>query len=399
MDNINRAGFDISKLIEFRHWMHQNAELSLAEFNTMQKIKEYGISVGLPAESFVVSGKTGWMVDVQGKGPAKGSPRTIGVRSDHDALPIAEKNFDLPYISKTNAAHMCGHDGHTAMLLGGLTLLMNNLEKIPSDRRVRFIFQPAEEGELGAEAMIKDGVLEGVDEVYGCHNVPMKHNMNEILVNDTEMMANIQKVVINVVGKGGHGSAPEKCNNPIIIAARAYLEIIRRLTDYKENKSGRVRFSLTSFNGGSAFNVIPDSVEILGSMRDFSAEDEKAMGDIVREVLDEITQETKSTYTLKISKAAAGPVVNHPKYADYVRKAAKLHYGEDKVSDEGTPIYASEDFSDFLMLRPGCFFFRVIRNNHETTTLHSDRYNFDDSVIEDTSFFWYRLMYDRLNAE
>ncbi len=390
--------FDVDKLIEFRHWMHENAELSLVEFNTMAKIKEFGLKLGVPDEKFVRCGNTGWRVDISGTGKPKGSRRTIGVRSDHDALPIKEVN-DLPYKSKTNAAHMCGHDGHTTMLLGGLSLLMSNLDQIPEDRTVRFIFQPAEEGQGGAELMIKDGVLEGIDEIYGCHNFPFNNTKSEILVADREMMADMLRVQITIIGTGGHGSSPEKCNNPIPIAARAYLEILRQINDYQKNVSPLIRFSLTSFNGGTTFNVIPGAVEITGSMRIFKKEDEVAICGIIRAVVEQVTQETNSKFNLEFIRKSSGAVVNTPEFAAHVRRYAKQHYGEDKVSDENLPIYASEDFADFLNLKPGCFFFRTIRNNADGVTLHNERYNFDDNVIDDTSRFWYRLIYERLNAD
>lgn len=398
MENLRTDLFDVDKLVEFRHWMHENAELSLVEFNTMAKIKEFGLQLGVPAEKFVRCGNTGWIVDVSGRAKPKGAKRTIGVRADHDALPIAEVN-DLPYKSKTKAAHMCGHDGHTTMLLGGLALVMSNLDLLPEDRTVRFIFQPAEEGEGGAELMIKDGVLEGLDEIYGCHNFPFKHCKQEILVADREMMADMLRVQITLTGRGGHGSSPEKCNNPIPIAARAYLEILRQLSEYQATNSPLVRFSLTSFNGGTTFNVIPSSVSISGSVRTFRKEDETAISGMIRSVLEQVTQETNSQFELELIKKSNGAVINTPELAAHVRRCAKEHYGEDKVGHENLPVYASEDFADFLNIKPGCFFFRTIRNNAEGVTLHNDRYNFDDGVIDDTSRFWFRLIYERLNAD
>ena len=328
--------YNLQELIELRHWFHQHPELSLQEVNTAAKIKEVGKQFGVSEEKFVQCGGHGWIVDIQGTAAPKGSKKVVAVRSDHDALDMKEKNPHLPYQSTVQAAHMCGHDGHTTSLLGGLALVMGNLDKIPSDRTVRFIFQPAEEGHGGAELMIADGVLNGVDEIYGCHNMPRSDLPYKMLVADREMMSNMQVVEIKIFGIGGHGSAPEKCNNPIPIAARAYLEIIEKLTEYQKNVSGSVRFSLCSFNGGHAFNVIPTSVEIKGSLRDFDPKDEAALKAIVGEVLARVTSETNSTYELNIHKPNYGAVINNPSMVEHVRAVAHKLLGPENVSNEGT---------------------------------------------------------------
>lgn len=389
--------FDLKRLIEFRQWMHENAELSLVEFNTVAKIREYALSLGVAATDLVVCTKTGLTITLSGTGAAKGSKRMIGLRSDHDALPIKEDNPHLPYASKTNAAHMCGHDGHTTCLLGGLSFFMANRDKVPSDRSVRFIFQPAEEGFRGATMMIEEGVLEGVDEIYGCHNMPFTISKYEVLVSDKEMMAHMDIVRIKVHGKGGHGSAPEKCNNPIPIAARAYLLIMDRLSEYQKEHP-LVRFSMTSFNGGNTFNVIPTTVEISGTLRTFEKEDSKMMVGFFSQALDAVTKQYGATYELDI-EVSSEAVINTARFSQKVRQTAIELYGSEFVGTEGLPVYASEDFADFLQLVPGCLFFRVIHNNVPGTTLHSDKYNFDDGVIEDSSLFWFKLLQARLNDD
>lgn len=399
MEGVKTQRYDLEKLIELRHWMHQNPEVSWSEVNSHQKIKEVGMSFGLAETDFKLCSKTGWRVEIRGRGPAKGAARTIGVRSDHDALPMVEQNQHLAYRSTNGAAHMCGHDGHTTCLLGGMALLLDNLETIPANRSVVFIFQPAEEGHGGAGVMVKEGVMEGIDEVYGCHNFPTQSNNLKIMVADKEMMAHFTKISIKIIGKGGHGSSPEKCNNPIPIAARCYLAIFDQLNQLKADLKDKIRFSLAAFNGGSAHNVIPSSVDIKGTMRDFSAEDCAAMQKIIRDNLEKITKESNSSFELTFESAHEGPVINSPVHAGYVRQAAREFYGDDMVGDQGLPVYASEDFSDFLVKVPGCFFFRAIHNLPSDVTLHSDHYDFDDNAIDDLSRFWFKLMHDRLNAD
>ena len=401
MEGINIKRYNTENLKEFRQWMHQNAENSLVEFNTHKKIKEMGVSLGVPEEAWEVCTATGWRVEIKGTGPAKGSRRTIGCRSDHDGLNMSEQNHHLPYRSKTDAAHMCGHDGHTTCLLGGMALLMDNLDMIPEDRSVVFIFQPAEEGKGGAGLMVKEGVMKGIDEIYGCHNFPTRSNNLKIMVADKEMMSHFTIINIKIIGKGGHGSSPEKCNNPIPIAARAYLAIFEQLNEYQKTSSGNIRFSMTAFQGGNTCNVIPSSVQIKGTLRDFSNEDCDAMKVIIRSNLEKITSETGSAFelTLESPHLYLGAVINTPSHAEYVRQAAREFYGEEMVGDQGLPVYASEDFSDFMQNVPGCFFFRALHHLSPDVTLHSDHYDFDDNVIDDLSRFWFKLMHDRLNAQ
>lgn len=191
MESLDKSGLDIPSLIEFRHWMHENAELSLVEFNTQKRIKQYLLKLGVPEAAIKDCATTGFVIDLQGQGEAKGEDFMIALRADIDGLPIAEKNEHLAYRSTGNAAHMCGHDGHTTALLGGIALIVKNLDKIPSNKTVRLFFQPGEEGNRGASLMIKEGCMEGVDEVYGLHNFPRTGSDQKILVADREMMAQI----------------------------------------------------------------------------------------------------------------------------------------------------------------------------------------------------------------
>ena len=151
--DLNKEQFNLEKLIEFRHWMHQNAEVSLKEFNTIKRIKDTLLSFGIPEDWMTSKAGTGLIVDMKGTAEVKGEPFTVALRSDHDALPMKENNPHLEYESKTGAAHMCGHDGHTTCLLGGAWLIFQNLDRIPKNKTVRAVFQPAEEGWGGAQKM------------------------------------------------------------------------------------------------------------------------------------------------------------------------------------------------------------------------------------------------------
>lgn len=396
--NFKRENFNIEKLINLRQWFHQNAELSYIEFKTVAKIEEYLTKeIGIKKEKIKSCGKTGLILDLQGTAAAKETSLKIALRSDHDALPIKEIN-DLPYKSTGNAAHMCGHDGHTTCMLGAVTLINENLDLIPSNRSVRFIFQPAEEeyeGTIrGAMLMINDGCLDDVNEIYGMHNHP-EHIEEDFKVAEKEMMALCNQVYITIKGVSGHGSAPEKCNNPIPVAASVYMKIFEQCNEYQD-KHPMVRFSLTSFNAGSTFNVIPEEVKISGSLRSFYMENNDDLEKIIQGVVKEICDENKCEFEIRFKKGA-GAVVNHPKCSGVVREIAEEHYGKEKVTGEGLPIYGAEDFADYLKYVPGAFFFRIIKNLPKGVNIHHCQYNFDDSVIEDVSEFWFKLVEKRLN--
>lgn len=400
MEGFDTTLFNVEELTELRHWFHKNAELSYKEFKTQAKIKEVLVEkFKIPAEWIRVCGNTGLILDMQGTGPALGEAFTMALRCDHDGLPIKEDNPHLEYKSDSEAAHMCGHDGHTTCMLGGISIMFKNLDKIPSNKRIRILFQPAEEefeGTIrGAMLMINDGCLEGVDEIYGLHNHPMPDETSEIKVAVKEMMALCNQVYITIKGVAGHGSAPEKCNNPIPVSARVYMQMFDALTKYQE-KNELVRFSFTSFNAGHTFNVIPSEVKISGSLRSFYMNQNDEMEEIIKEIVAKVCKDHDCDFDLRFKKGA-GAVVNTPSCSSLVSKVAKEMYGDDKVDGEGLPIYGAEDFADFLKFVPGAFFFRVTRNLPPGVNIHHHQYDFDDSVIEDLSKLWFKIVLERLN--
>lgn len=206
---MKNAGCDIEKLIAFRHDVHQNAEIGFKEFETQKKVKAMLLSYGIDESNIKPCAGTGLVVDIHGTGEAgpESGVKTVAFRADMDALPIPENNPDLPYKTTTPYAHMCGHDGHMATLLAAAQVLQNRRDRIPKGKTVRLLFQPAEEGPGGALPMIKEGCLEGVDEVYGYHNVP-NFDEGDVRVIEGAIMSRSIVVRIKVFGKGGHGSAP-----------------------------------------------------------------------------------------------------------------------------------------------------------------------------------------------
>ena len=237
---MRKAGCDIDRLIEFRRDIHKNAEFSFKEFETQRKIHDMLLSYGIEEENIKKIVGTGLVVDIKGTAPSDETTtgvKCVAIRADLDALPIPECNPDLPYKSVTPFAHMCGHDGHISTILATVQVLAKHRSKIPSNKKVRVLFQPAEESMGGAFPMIKEGCLEGVDEVYGYHNIP-NFEEGDVRVAAGAFMAKVTDVKIKVLGQGGHGSAPHMCKD-VISAGAAILTNLHtvksRCIESKEN--------------------------------------------------------------------------------------------------------------------------------------------------------------------
>lgn len=210
---LEAGGVNLDQIEEFRQDMHQNCEGSMEEYRTQEKIMERLDTLGLSPKP---CGGTGVVCDISGTADLEHDEhgvKMVALRCDLDGLKM-EESADVLFKSQTQYAHMCGHDGHTAILLATTEYLANNRNRIPKNKTVRCIFQPGEEKLLGAKAMIADGVLEGVDEIYGFHNFPLGSE-GQILVRPREMMAGSTDVDIKVIGKGGHGSEPAGSIDPV----------------------------------------------------------------------------------------------------------------------------------------------------------------------------------------
>jgi hippurate hydrolase len=232
------AGLNLDRIVEFRHDIHRHAELAFKEVRTSAKVREMLLAYGIEESSIKPCAGTGLVVDIEGTGDASSEGvKVIALRADMDALPIPENNPTLPYKTQTDCAHMCGHDGHMATLLSAAEVISKNKNKIPTGKKVRLLFQPAEEGPGGALPMIKEGCLDGVDEVYGYHNIP-NFEEGDIRVCEGPIMAKVTTVKIKVIGQGGHGSVPHMIKD-VISAGAAILNALHtvksRCIDSKEN--------------------------------------------------------------------------------------------------------------------------------------------------------------------
>jgi amidohydrolase len=372
-------------LIQLRHDIHRWPEPGFEEVRTQAAIMAALTDAGLSPRPCA---GTGVVADIgEGDGPC------LALRADIDCLRMTEANHHLPYRSqRPGFAHMCGHDGHTATLIGTARLLAGVADRLPG--RIRLLFQPAEEGPGGAPVMIAEGCLEGVDEVYGMHNWPSAP-LGSLRTIAGACMATVAELSITVTGKGVHASQPQDGRDPVLAAAHivtALQSIISRNVHYQD----RCVVSVTTIHGGEAFNVIPDTVTMTGTIRALSEESY----DLIAARIDEIATGTALAMgcTAAVAIKRMYPVlVNAPEQTALVERVGRAVLGG--VSDELLPMLGAEDFAYFLQHRPGCFFFlgggEAGRSN---AICHATSYDYNDNLIDIGVRFWVRLIEERMGV-
>ncbi|KAG6974736.1 hypothetical protein JG688_00002912 [Phytophthora aleatoria] len=285
---------------------------------------------------------------------------------------------DEEFQISTTAAHMCGHDGHMAMVLGLCAMVVRSAHLLPQDTFVRFLFQPAEEGPGGAMKMIEDGALTDVDEVYGCHNAPFP--LYSIHVRPGAVMAHEVEFSIDIHGIGGHGSAPQQCVDPIL-AGSAVVQALQSVVSRSLSPMDTAVVSVTQFRGGDANNVIPSRVFLGGTIRDFDLQIAEKIKDRVAKLVHSTCAAYGATANVHFLDGYA-PVINPQVETRQVQQIA-MDMGL-YVSEEGLPLMAAEDFSYFLQERKGCYFFLGTKEDGDTEkmrALHSNHYDFNDKAI------------------
>ncbi len=364
---INRLLPEYKKI---RHQLHQYPELRYEEVNTAHLIAQTLRNIGLTPQMKV--GKTG-VVAVLDSGK---SGKTIALRADMDALPIVEETH-IAYRSRNEGVmHACGHDGHVATLLACAHVLYEMRHTLKG--KIKFIFQPAEEGGAGALAMINDGVLENptVDAIFGYHNYPGISVGKIQAKSGCTMYGNIE-FAIQVHGKGGHAAMPEWAINPITISAELINELNSAAQKLSEQEELTV-LSITNIHSGKATNVIPEMAIIKGTIR---APSEKASEKAQKILMEHLTKvndkyQTQSTITFDGIYPAT---INSDLETAFVLDLAKSLFGENQVVIKPKSSRASEDFSFFLQNVPGCYFF--IGNGENSASCHNPTYNFNDAIL------------------
>ncbi|RPH03737.1 MAG: amidohydrolase [bacterium TMED46] len=357
-------------IIDWRRDFHQYPELSFKEHRTGDVIANELRSMGL--EPKINVGKTGVTADLEfGDGP------TIGLRADMDALPIQETS-GLSFSSKNDGVmHACGHDGHMAMLLGAAKVLTQKVDQY--NGTVRFIFQPAEEGEGGARYMIEDGCLEGLDEIYGIH-VWNYQPVGEVGVKDGPVLAAADMFDIKIKGIGGHGAAPQGTVDSIVIASHL-VQALQTIVSRNTNPLESTVISVGKINGGHNFNIIADEVSLSGTARAYTEENRS----LIKTRMKEIIQGIEKTFNAQITfdyKDGYPPTINHTEPSEKVLKAAKQVVG----SKAGMPYLSmgGEDFAYYLKEKPGCFFFVGSAPNEKElfeTPHHCSHFNMDERAL------------------
>jgi amidohydrolase len=379
------------QLTEIRHDIHQHPELGFEEHRTQGLVRQWLERHGYQPRACA---ETGLLADLH---PDRvGRTKTIGLRADLDCLPIHEST-DLSYRSVHDGrAHKCGHDGHTAILMGVAAVLARHRDAIEGN--VRLLFQPAEEGVRGggARVMVREGALDDVDEVYALHNWP-GYPRGEVRVRAGAMMAQTHTISIEVTGKGGHGSQPQQCRDPIV-AASTMVCALQTLVSRELGYDGGAVVSICSFQSGNAHNVIPDRASLLGTMRTFDPDITERIAKRLREVVDG----TAAAFGVQaeLSLEPGYPVVmNDQNCAVAVRRAAGAVVGPERVSEVGLPMAGGEDFAYMTQATPGAYFFvGAGEPDRDTPGCHHPDFDFDDRLIVLGTRMFLTLVAQRLSG-
>ncbi|MED5482153.1 MAG: M20 aminoacylase family protein [SAR324 cluster bacterium] len=377
------------EMTEWRRDIHQHPELKFEENRTSDlvaaKLEEFGIEIhrGLA--------KTGVVGTIRnGDGPS------IGLRADMDALPLEEKNTFKHASSNPGKMHACGHDGHTAMLLGAAKHLAASKN---FKGTVNLIFQPAEEGGGGGELMIKEGLFEmfPVDSVYGLHNWPGMP-AGTFGVGSGPIMAAADMFDLTINGRGGHAALPDQCIDPIVVASQV-VSALQTITSRNTHPVDSVVITVTQIHAGDAYNVIPDSVQMHGTVRTFQTETREKIPSSMLRVAEGVCAAYGTTCELNYMSGYPATINSVPE-TEISAKAVVDLLGEDKIILNPTPSMGAEDFSYMLEARPGCYVWLGIGpgKGEAGCMLHSSRYDFNDDVLPTGASYWVKLVENELPA-
>ncbi len=386
MPILNRAAELQGEVTEWRRHIHAHPELLYAVENTAafvaDKLRSFGVD-----EVVTGIGRTGVVGLIRGKGEG----RTVGLRADMDALPLTEIT-GKPWASETpGKMHACGHDGHTAMLLGAAKYLAENRN---FNGNIAVIFQPAEEGGAGGDAMVKDGMMDRfqVAEVYGMHNMPGLP-VGHFAIRKGPIMAATDEFTVSIKGLGGHAAMPHKTIDPIAIGAQI-VSNLQLIASRSADPLKSVVVSVTKFNAGNAHNVIPNDASFAGTVRTLDPEIRDLAEKRFKQIVSGIAASHGAEAEIEFQRNY--PVTfNHADETDHAIAVAEEIAGVGNVIADIDPMMGGEDFSYMLNARPGAFIFV---GNGDTAGLHNPAYDFNDETIAHGISYWVRLAEQRLNA-
>ncbi len=370
---------------EVRAWrreLHQNPELMYDVEETAKfvagRLRAFGCD-----EVRTAIGRTGVVGVIRGERGA--SSRTIGLRADMDALPIEEET-NLPYRSRSpGKMHACGHDGHTAMLLGAARRLAETRNFAGA---AVVIFQPAEEGGAGAMAMIDDGLMDefGVEQVYGMHNWPGSP-VGSFSLRKGPLMASADEITITIEGKGGHGAFPHLCIDPVMAGAQVILAL-QTIASRNVDPLDACVVSITRFQAGTANNIIPQTAWLNGTVRTLRPATRAKVEKRIHEIAAGLAEASGASARVEY-RHGYPPTINHEAQTDFAAGVARKVAGDAHVDANTPPTMGAEDFSFMLEARPGAFIFI---GNGDSAGLHHPSYDFNDDVLPYGMSYWVELV-------
>ncbi len=386
MSAIDRIAEFHDELTAFRRDIHAHPELGFAESRTAERVAAELARYGIEVHRGI--GRTG-LVGVLKVGS---STRRIGLRADMDALPIEEGNTFEHRSQHAGRMHACGHDGHTTMLLGAARHLAATRN---FDGTVHFIFQPAEEGLGGAKAMIDDGLFERFpcDSIFGMHNRP-KLPVGQFCVRAGPMMAGGAFFDIDITGVGSHGARPEASVDPLMVGVQI-ASTIQTIVSRNVRPVETAVVSITQFHAGDAYNVIPQTARLSGTVRAFSKEVMALVEKNMRRIAEGVAQSMGARAQLDF-RANFAPTVNDPEQAAFAASVCEELVGADKVDRDPPLIMASEDFSFMLEQVPGCYINIGNGDGEGACEVHNPAYDFNDAAIPLGSAFFVRAVERKL---
>jgi hippurate hydrolase len=382
MTIINRIADFHAEMIQWRQRIHAYPETAFEEQKTAALVAELLESFGLRVDRDIA--RTGVVGTLEGGAPGN---RAIALRADMDALHIDEQN-SVPYASRRpGRMHACGHDGHTAMLLGAAKHLA---ETRNFAGRIHFIFQPAEENEGGARLMLEEGVLERypVESVFGMHNWP-ELPVGQFAIRPGPMMAAFDIFEITVKGRGAHAAMPHLAVDPVVAAAQL-ISALQTIASRNVHPLESTVVSVTQIHGGDTWNVIPEIVVLRGTTRSFSPAVRDQIEPAIRRIADGICRAGGTQMELRYERRYPA-TINTPSETETAAATAASLVGDGNVKRDLLPSMAAEDFACFLERRPGAYIWIGNGTADAGGVLHNPHYDFNDAVLPLGASYWVRL--------
>ncbi|MBB6214222.1 amidohydrolase [Anaerosolibacter carboniphilus] len=361
----------IRQAIKDRRYLHQHPELSGEEYETSRFIRNRLEALNIEVLDYQPPSVVGFVKGTKGS-------KTIALRADIDALPITEEG-DKPYISKNlGVAHLCGHDGHIAILLAVSEWISKNAQDI--EPNIVLIFQSAEEiSPSGADILVKQGVLENVDAIFGIH-LWQGMDKGKIGLRPGPMMASVDDFEITIQGYGGHGSMPHETVDPIYVATHV-IQSLQSIISRKLNPMDPSVISVGKIESGTTYNIIPDSARIIGTIRTLSPE-------AVHTIQSQMVQLTEGICNAFGAKGKVDfiigtpPLVNDPRESQFIECIIRRTFGNE-VFELVNPIMGSEDFSYYLQEKPGAFIYVGMKGEASTYPHHHPKFDIDEDVLQE----------------